>query len=190
MKLGDQLVDLRCQAEQPVKIAFVRVVLAFGADLFDLLGEVVGIVGHAQSQRQFRFVTYARAIDVDTDAERAILEPVGLEFRFIKDLPQGSPYELIPLPGLRLEVASLFGFPVLFLGGLELPALLGVANELGILQPLDGRLDFADGLGLTHLIDQERGEIGFRARQVANEFEQADRLGDPQRPAVVLRIAS
>ena len=40
-------------------------------------------------------------------------------------------------------MTSPFGLPVLFLGSLELPAFLGIANELSGIQPLHGGLDFA-----------------------------------------------
>ena len=42
--------------------------------------------------------------------------------------------------------------------------------------------------GLADLIDQEGGEVGLGAGQVADELQQADGLGDPQRPAVVVGV--
>ena len=80
-----------------------------------------------------------------------------------------------------------FGLPVLLLGGLELPAFLGVANELGVVQLLDRRLHLSEG-GLADFIDQEGGDIGLGAGQVADELQQADRLRDPQCPALVLGV--
>ena len=85
-------------------------------------------------------------------------------------------------------MAPPFGFPVLFLGGLELPTFFGVANELGGVQTLDGRLNVTEGCGPADFIDEHGGHIGFRAGQVTNEFQQTDGLGDPQCPTVVFIV--
>ena len=60
MKLADQLIDFGRQAEEPVEIVLVGLLLAFGANLFDAFGEFVGILGHAQGQRKFAFIANAR----------------------------------------------------------------------------------------------------------------------------------
>jgi len=184
VELGDQLVDLGRQTEQPVEIVLAGFLLAFRAGFFDALGEFVAILGYAQSQRQFPFVADVGAIDADADAERAVLVAIGFELRFIEDLVESRARQLVPLAGFRLEVASLFRFPVLFLGSLELPTLFRVANKLGSLQSLDGGLNFAEGLCFADFIDQYGGQIGLGAREVANELQKADGLGDPQRPTV------
>src|ERR1017187_1206428 len=139
MKLADQFVNFGCQAEEPVKIVFVGLLLAFGASLFDPLGEVIVIVGHVEGQRKLALVTDARAIDGDANAKRTILITEGLEFRLIKDLLESGTHQFVDFTRLRCEMAPALGFPVLFLSRLELPALLCVASELGRIQPLQDR---------------------------------------------------
>ena len=87
-------------------------------------------------------------------------------------------------------MAAPFRFPVLFLGGLELPSFLGIANELGGIQPLYGSLNLTQGRCLAYFIDQHSGEIGFRARQVTNEFQEADGFGHAQCPTVIFEDRS
>ena len=56
MKFGDQLVDLWCQGEAPVDVVLVRLVAAFLADLLQLLGKVVVVVGDAKRNREIAVV--------------------------------------------------------------------------------------------------------------------------------------
>ena len=86
MKLADQFIDFGRHAEEPVKIVLVRLLLAFGASLFNAFGEFVGILSHAQGQKQFAFIANAGSINADANPERAILVAEGLEFRLVKDL--------------------------------------------------------------------------------------------------------
>ena len=124
------------------------------------------------------------ALDGDADAEVAkVLVAVGLQRRFAEDLPQDLAGDLVPFPWLGFQIAPPFGFPVLLLGGLELPAFLGVADELGVLQLLDRRLHLGQRGGLADLIDKEGGDVGLGARQVTDELQEADDLGDPQAPS-------
>src|ERR1700733_12360063 len=188
MKLSDQFIDFRRQAEEPVKIVLVGLLLALGANLFNAFGEFVGVLSHAQGQRKFALIANARAIDTDADAEGAVLIAESLEFRLIKDLLESGTCQFIPITGLWFELAPPFGFPVLFLGGLELPAFLRIANELGGIQPLCGSLNFTQGRRLAYFIDQHSGDIGFRAGQITDEFQEADGLGPPQCPTVIFWI--
>ena len=129
------------------------------------------------------------SIDADADAERAeILVAVGFEFRLIEDLLQSLSCEFIPFTGLRFEIAAAFRFPALLLGGLQFPAFFGIADELGGMQSLDGCLNFSSAAWFAHFIDQERGDVAFSARQVTNEFQKTDGLGDSQCPALIFGI--
>ena len=50
--LGDQLVDLGGQGEDPVEVVLVRLLAALFPHLAELAGQVVGVVGDAERQRQ------------------------------------------------------------------------------------------------------------------------------------------
>ena len=69
VELPDQFIYFRGQTEHPVKIVLVRLLLAIGTDFFNACGEFLGVVGHAEGQRQFPFIANARPIDADTGAE-------------------------------------------------------------------------------------------------------------------------
>src|SRR5208337_2589444 len=116
-----------------------------------------------QGQRKFALVTNAQAVHVNGNSERTILVAEGLELRLIENLLKRGTYQFIPLTGFRFEMAPPFGFPVLFLGSLELPSFFGIPNELGSVQPLDRSLNLAQRSCLTHFIDQYSGEIGLGA---------------------------
>ena len=130
MKLGYEFVDFRSQTEKPIKIVLVGLLLAFGAGFFNAVCELINIFGNAQGQEEFSFVANGRAIDADAYAEGAILVPVGLELRLIKDLFECSTSQFVSLTWLRFEMSPPFRFPVLLLGRLELPTFFSVANEL------------------------------------------------------------
>ena len=86
VKLTDQFVDLGRHAEKPVEIVLVRFLLAFDANLFNAFREFVGILSHAQGQKEFTFIANAGSINADANAERPILVAKGLEFRLVKYL--------------------------------------------------------------------------------------------------------
>jgi hypothetical protein len=63
VKLADQFIDFRRQAEEPVRIVLVRFLLAFGANLFNALSKFIGILSSAQGQRKFALLANVGAID-------------------------------------------------------------------------------------------------------------------------------
>src|SRR6266576_1582294 len=126
--------------------------------------------------------------DRDSNAKRPILVAEGLEIRFVKDLLECGTRQFIPFTGLGFEMPPAFGLPAFFLSRLELPTFLGIANELRCIQSLHGSLNFNQRRRLTYFIDQDRCEIGLRARQIANKFQKAHGLGHTQSPTAVFRI--
>ena len=74
--------------------------------------------------------------------------------------------------------------PVLLRERHQLPAVLGLPEELGVVELLDRRLHLCHGGGHPHPIDEEGGDVRLGAGQVTEELQEADDLGDPQRPAL------
>ena len=108
--------------------------------------------------------------------------------RFTIDFPQDGASDFVAFPWFGLQMASPFGLPVLLLGGLELPAFLGVPNELSVIQAFTRRFHFGDRACLPHFVDQECGDVFLCARQIPDELQQADDFGHSLRPATIFRI--
>ena len=145
MKLGHQLVDLGGEGEAPVEVVLVGVEAAFLPNLLELLGQVVVVVGDAERDGQIAVVADLRALVRDADAEVAkVLVLVGLQGRFAEDLSQDLAGDLVPFTRLGVQVGLAFGLPILLLGRLQLPAFVGVADELSGLELLDRRLHLGD----------------------------------------------
>ena len=160
---------------------------AFIPNLVDPIRQIAVVLSYGQGYLDIAFIPNSRAVNADPDAEGAVILPVCPEGGFAKDQAQSVSDDFIAITGFGIEGLFL-GLPVLFLGGLELPAILGVADKLRIVEFLDGCLDLGDRCRVADLIDQEGGNVRLRSRQVADEFQKTNGLGNPKRPLFV-RVA-
>ncbi len=189
MKLGHHLVDVGRKSKAPVDVVLVSVETAFFPNLSELPGKVVVVVGDAESDAQIAFVADLVALVGDPDLEVAkVLVLVRLERWFTEDFTQDLPGDLVAFTWLRVQVGLAFGVPILLLGCLEFPAFVGVANELSGVELFDRRLHLGDRCGFANFVDQECGEVGLGARKITHELQQANHLGNPRGPALILGI--
>ena len=56
------------------------------------------------------------------------------------------------------------------------------------MQAFAGGFDLGDRAGLANFVDQEGGDVLFGTRQIPNELQQTNDLGDSQRPATIFGI--
>ena len=127
----------------------VSVEAAFRTDFVELLGKVIVVVGHAERDGQIAFVADLRALVSDADLEVAkILVLVGLQCRFTENFSQHLAGDFVPFTRLGVQVGLPFRVPILLLSCLQLPAFVGVANELSGVEFLIAACTWATGAGL------------------------------------------
>src|SRR5208282_3898584 len=181
-------VDLRGQGERPVEVVVVALLAAFFPHLVELAGQVVEFVSDAESDGQVT-VFERHPFNSHTDAEIAVfLVAVGLDRRFAEDLPEDVASDLVTLSGLRVEKVLSLLLPVLLRERHQLPAVLGFPEELRFIKLLDRRLDLCQWGGRSHPIDKEGGYIRFGAGQIPEELQEANGLGNLERPTLIVGV--
>ena len=82
-------------------------------------------------------------------------------------------------------MSFLLSLPVLLLGGLEFPPILGVADELRGVEFLYSCFYLLHRSWVAYFIHQESGNVRFCSGQVPHKLQKTNRLRNPKRPLLI-----